>query len=866
MEIEAKFAVLSQEVFDQLRSVSELAGFSLAPGRSQRLYDTYLDTETRAILAKGYACRRRELEGNLSITLKAVKRVEGAIHRREEWEVQLPADLPPAQWPDGPVRARVLRWAGEAPLQPLFDLRQVRTVRAVNQGERQVADLSLDEVQVAAGDRKQAYFELEVELKPEGSEAELTAIAACLQSEWGLCPENRSKFERALLFVSEADEKVEGRLLTAEARAVCQRLAKRADLHGRRARALLALDAGASQAEAGRLAGMSERRARHWLAEFRRRGLDIFPARVLAEAQSEPSPADLESPPIESGQQPPPQPWPLSLLFERYGVDRSHAQSVANHALALFDHLARIHGVPPERRPLLEVAALVHNIGLVSDAHRHHIVGRDILLAHPPAGLNPDERQVVALTTFLHRRPVTAQGLEALINSELADWPADWRTQALALAALVRMADGLDYSQGNSRLVRIQQLGDRVRVVLTGPFAGVDAKRARHKSDLWQLLFNMPIEFEVAEAGELEAADLSPPGAAQLLVHEPGEPAATAEAEAEATAATLPDKPGLLPDDSMTEAARKVMLFHFQRMLRHEPGTRLGEDIEELHDMRVAVRRMRAAWSVFGDYLNEEEWRPFLKGLRRTGRMLGAVRDLDVFREKIQHYLDELPPARRDDLEPLLVVWQTQHDNARRAMLAYLDSERYLQFKEQFAVFLNTPASSERPVAQDGPDGVRPYRVRHVAPVALYQRLAEVRAYDEWLDQPDVPLERYHQLRIAGKGLRYTLEYFAEVLAPEAKVLIDIMKELQDHLGEVQDAVVACNLLRDFLTWGTWGHSPDAGRKANTRALVVAPGVAAYLAARQAELQQLLARFPAVWSKLRDVQFSRQLSAALSPL
>ena len=61
----------------------------------------------------------------------------------------------------------------------------------------------------------------------------------------------------------------------------------------------------------------------------------------------------------------------------------------------------------------------------------------------------------------------------------------------------------------------------------------------------------------------------------------------------------LRDTVGVLPDDAMAEAARKVLLFHFERMLLHEPGSRLGETIEAVHDMRVATRRMRSAFRLF---------------------------------------------------------------------------------------------------------------------------------------------------------------------------------------------------------------------------------------------------------------------------
>jgi CHAD domain-containing protein len=127
---------------------------------------------------------------------------------------------------------------------------------------------------------------------------------------------------------------------------------------------------------------------------------------------------------------------------------------------------------------------------------------------------------------------------------------------------------------------------------------------------------------------------------------------------------------------------------------------------------------------------------------------------------------------------------------------------------------------------------------------------------------PDVPLTRLHQLRIASKGLRYTLEFFADVLGPGAQSLIEQMKQLQDHLGNLQDAVVACNHLHDFLAWGEWSHPAKSSRR--PRALVVAPGVAAYLAARQTQIHELVQRFPQVWTPISHSEFKNQLLALLA--
>ena len=159
-------------------------------------------------------------------------------------------------------------------------------------------------------------------------------------------------------------------------------------------------------------------------------------------------------------------------------------------------------------------------------------------------------------------------------------------------------------------------------------------------------------------------------------------------------------------------------------MLEHEAGTRKGDDPEELHDMRVATRRMRAALRVFGAYLDPDVMRPVDRGLRRTGRMLGAVRDLDVFHEKTMVYLDSLPEDRRGDLDPLLAVWQVRREHARAEMIEYFDSGRYPRFVEAFTACSTTragrprlhrrrrrgPAPPRRPCPAGGP--LRPRRRR----------------------------------------------------------------------------------------------------------------------------------------------------------
>jgi CHAD domain-containing protein len=299
-------------------------------------------------------------------------------------------------------------------------------------------------------------------------------------------------------------------------------------------------------------------------------------------------------------------------------------------------------------------------------------------------------------------------------------------------------------------------------------------------------------------------------------------------------------------------------------MLFHEPGTRLGEDIEALHDMRVATRRMRAAFRVFGDFYEPKAVSAYLKGLKRTGRVLGAVRDLDVFREKIETYQTAMSESVPEGLDNLMVALEDQRAGARQRMIEYLDGSKYQRFVERFGEFVETEGLGSLPVRPPDRDHPLPYRVRHVAPSAVYDRLAVVRAYGEWVTIPDPPLARLHALRIACKRLRYTLEFFAEVLGSAAKPVIKEVVTMQDHLGALQDAVVACEILRDFLIWGTWGH--EAADMPPPEAPIDAPGVEAYLATKEAELDQLLETFPQAWQQLETAEFRRMVAEAVADL
>ncbi len=307
--------------------------------------------------------------------------------------------------------------------------------------------------------------------------------------------------------------------------------------------------------------------------------------------------------------------------------------------------------------------------------------------------------------------------------------------------------------------------------------------------------------------------------------------------------------PGVTRDDLLAEAGRKVLRFHLARMLAREEGTRTGIRIEDLHAMRVATRRMRAAWRVFGDSFRLDRTRRMRRRLRELATRLGAVRDLDVLIEAAEAHRASLAEADAAAFAPLVRAWSENREVARLLLVRELDSGAYTRLVEEYRIFVMAEGAAV--LAPASP--VAPHRVRDTAGSRIWLAYEQVRGYEGVLRWAD--LETIHQLRIAGKWLRYTLEFFREALGPEVDQLIPRVVALQDHLGLLHDADVTIALARQFLV-------SNAGRLDPAETEVIA----AYLQGRERELERLRRTIGAPWRGVNGVAFRRLLGRAVSRL
>ena len=190
-----------------------------------------------------------------------------------------------------------------------------------------------------------------------------------------------------------------------------------------------------------------------------------------------------------------PEPLSLEVIFHKYGIERSHADNVARNALELFDILDSIHGLDSKMRKFVEVAALVHDIGMAKDLENHHKAGRNILRLHPPAELPEKLWPVVAWTTFVHKKKIRKEKLEALERKSFGKMPEDLQDLTLKAASLIRLADALDYSRMKSQIRKVKFGKMNIMFEIEGSGAAIDAERMNQKGDLWHLLYATKLKF-----------------------------------------------------------------------------------------------------------------------------------------------------------------------------------------------------------------------------------------------------------------------------------------------------------------------------------------------------------------------------------
>ncbi|MCC7446172.1 MAG: helix-turn-helix domain-containing protein [Anaerolineae bacterium] len=485
----------------------------------------------------------------------------------------------------------------------------------------------------------------------------------------------------------------------------------------RRAKVILDWHEGKTAADTARHTKLSENQVRYLWRLYRQKGLDLFMVddAPIGTATKADGPAAQPEPAPES------RAITIAELCAQHDVDMNHAAYVVEQAQALFDATVNLHRLPASERALLEAAGLTHDIAFQADAARHAELGHDIVLAQPLEGFSDDERRMIACMIALHAKKSYADREAAYLQL-----PQDQRYDALALSAILRIADGLDSSNTQQTTIAdIQIKPEAVAITADGPQAEADAQQAQAKADLWNRVFNKPLRVATAEQAQ--------------------------------TAEAMPDlKPDLNATMSVSRAGRRFARHTLDRIDGLIPQVQNGHTAL-LPVLAREVSRLNEAIVLADakDFRKEARW--LLDTIEEARLAAALVERVALFQEDPYQPEASALASRAGD-------WQTQAQAAIRA----LDVQRYTKLASDLRLAL----------AEDVDLNEHALIGFHVGSI-LWEQLAALRDVMEHGTSVIDALD-------AARRLQDHLIAFRDLLGPEIGQVLDMLSPLEGYLSAIR--------------------------------------------------------------------------------
>ncbi|HBG59206.1 MAG TPA: CHAD domain-containing protein [Anaerolineaceae bacterium] len=290
----------------------------------------------------------------------------------------------------------------------------------------------------------------------------------------------------------------------------------------------------------------------------------------------------------------------------------------------------------------------------------------------------------------------------------------------------------------------------------------------------------------------------------------------------------------------------KIIQRHLAAMAAEVEGVRAAEDIECIHRMRVATRRMRTALTLFSDCFPKQDYKKIQKDVRKVTRALGEARDLDVQLEVIEAALEEFPdPVFQPGIKRLKLRLTQRRAEVQQHVDAAMDkmlADQLIERLEAWAaplleqsksVYLYTPA------------------LYQLAFRGIQVRIDELLSHVPYITDPQ-NVQELHAMRISAKRLRYAMETFEELYGGQLKPFITTARKLQDQLGAIHDLDVWIVMIPQFIEEE---RARIVGYFGNVRPLRrLLPGLEAFRQSRIALREAGYANFLKEWAKIEEEQ------------
>jgi CHAD domain-containing protein len=298
--------------------------------------------------------------------------------------------------------------------------------------------------------------------------------------------------------------------------------------------------------------------------------------------------------------------------------------------------------------------------------------------------------------------------------------------------------------------------------------------------------------------------------------------------------------PLFTPDDPVAEAGRCLLQEMQAKIDEHWAAAAASADHTAVHEIRKAIRQIFTIYRLFAPYFVQGSLLSYRRQWRRVMRRLGRSRDTAIFLASLAEQIAqvELGEDERADLMRLQEEWASKFAAANKDLIHYLNRRKVTNLRAEYRRFLQDPGSSLfPPKAPASP-------VRLVAPLMITQKLTVVRQ-----DEPLVAsgtMAELHQLRIHFKELRYTIRFFAPLLGLPVVSCLNVLEEIQNHLGGLNDVRTGLELLSE---------NEPSDRASSW-----------YLTQLQARADELRATFAPLWHKFNSREWRQNLGLALARL
>jgi triphosphatase len=253
----------------------------------------------------------------------------------------------------------------------------------------------------------------------------------------------------------------------------------------------------------------------------------------------------------------------------------------------------------------------------------------------------------------------------------------------------------------------------------------------------------------------------------------------------------------LAPDTATRDAFHAIAAACFKQIVLNKPALLAG-DPEGVHQMRVGLRRLRAALSLFSDILKPSETNPIKSELKWLTDELGPAREFEVFVTRLvapasQHY-GQMMGMRRLSHD----LAEQRRSSTERACHA-VSSERFRRLLLNVATWLEIGGWRRPHAALLRKRGDVPIAISAAA--QLRRRSKKIRKRGKLLTKLDQ--DGRHRLRIQTKKLRYAAEFFETVFSGRKasklrKAYLSALEDMQDCLGELNDIAVHESLTADI--------------------------------------------------------------------